>query len=138
MSYRSKNHGFLTFNFIYHNTYKKIFWGNMYMNCIESSKNCKIWIISHFFCVGVALLENCSNVGQIRLQFGQKWVHLISRISRNFSREMGHFFSHLARNENREKYACLITILTFHFFREINFGKVGDSRFAILKVSNSA
>ena len=50
---------------------------------------------------------NCSNFGQIGLQCGQKLVHIISRISRNFSREMGHFFSHLARNPKREKCAAL-------------------------------
>ena len=57
----------------------------------------------------VIFTKECTNFGQIRLQTGQKMVHDISRIFRNFSREMGRFFSHLARNPNREKCAGLFT-----------------------------
>ena len=70
----------------------------------------KIWKISGtilYVWMKVIFNANCSNFGQIGLQNGQKLVHLISRISRNFSREMGHIFSHLARNPKREKCAGL-------------------------------
>ena len=72
----------------------------------------------------VMFTKECSNFGYVRLQTGQKMVHDISRISRNFSREMGHFFSHLARNPKREKCAGLVSCkVAFknkvgNFFRE--------------------
>ena len=60
----------------------------------------------------VMFTKECSNFGYVRLQTGQKMVHDISRISRNFSREMGRFFSHLARNQKCEKRACLVPMIS--------------------------
>ena len=84
----------------------------------------KIWEITGtilYAWIEETFTTNCSNFGQIRLQSGQKLVHIISRISRNFSREMGRFFSHLARNPKCEKCAALmLLLLQYSHFRNFH------------------
>ena len=111
----------------------EVFWNDIhdsFYKFYESMK--KIWEIGGtilYVWVEVTFTTNRTNFGQIRLQTGQKLVHIISRISRNFSREMGHFFSRLARNTKREKCAalicfqqvlrCWVKILRFRIFSKI-------------------
>ena len=82
-------------------------------------------------CVAATLLENCSNVGQIGPQFGQKWVHLISRISRNFSREIGRFFSQ--KLKTREM--CMSSMNRFQILNMTYFSKHISTSFCILFIT---